>query len=142
MRIMPKIIHDPLNPSKGIELPTIPPEEWMDTVEKMVGQSLNKAEKAYAITLAEHYNWTATITADHLRLNRAAPELLEALQAILSSEDTTLGDGGSILGDDYRKWATDTIALAQGGDDTSALADEHEEDCYEDEGEAAFGNPE
>ena len=79
MRIMPKIIHDPLNPSEGIELPTVPPDEWIATVEKLVGQSLNKAEKAYATALAEHYNWTATVVADHLRLNRAAPDLLEAL---------------------------------------------------------------
>ena len=82
MRIMPKIIHDPLDPSEGIELPTIRPNEWIAGVEKLIGQSLNKAEKVYAAEFAEKYNWTATVVADHLRLNRAAPDLLKALKSI------------------------------------------------------------
>ena len=109
MRIMPKIIHDPLNPSEGIELPTVPPDEWIATVEKLVGQSLNKAEKAYAAALAEHYNWTAKIAADHLKLNRAAPDLLEACERTWRGLEDVQG------AERLRALVGAAIALAQGG---------------------------
>jgi hypothetical protein len=44
----------------------------------------------------------------------AAPDLLDALQFALDSEDVTLGDGGSILGDDIREYIKQAIAKAKG----------------------------
>lgn len=55
----------------------------------------------------------ATVPADFARtLERENAELREALQSILDSEDTTLGDGGSILGDDLRTIARAALAKA------------------------------
>ena len=44
----------------------------------------------------------------------AAPAMYEALQAVLDSENSTLGDGGSILGDDYRTLIEQALAQAEG----------------------------
>ena len=44
----------------------------------------------------------------------AAPAMYEALKAILDSENSTLGDGGSILGDDYRSLLQAALAQAEG----------------------------
>ena len=44
----------------------------------------------------------------------AAPAMYEALKAILDSENSTLGDGGSILGDDYRSLLQTALAQAEG----------------------------
>ena len=44
----------------------------------------------------------------------AAPAMYEALQSILDSENSTLGDGGSILGDDYRSLLQAALAQAEG----------------------------
>ncbi len=44
----------------------------------------------------------------------AAPAMYEALKAILDSEESTLGDGGSILGDDYRALVQAALAQAEG----------------------------
>ena len=52
---------------------------------------------------------------DNAAVIAVAPELLNALQFILDSEDTTLGDGGSILGDELRGIAQAAIAKAKGG---------------------------
>ena len=45
----------------------------------------------------------------------AAPAMYEALKAILDSENSTLGDGGSILGSDYRSLLQAVLAQAEGG---------------------------
>lgn len=44
----------------------------------------------------------------------AAPAMYEALKAILDSENSTLGDGGSILGSDYRSLLQTALAQAEG----------------------------
>lgn len=44
----------------------------------------------------------------------AAPAMYEALQSILGSENSTLGDGDSILGDDYRSLLQAALAQAEG----------------------------
>ena len=49
------------------------------------------------------------------RLFAAAPAMYEALKAILDSENSTLGDGGSILGSDYRSLLQAVLAQAEGG---------------------------
>lgn len=44
----------------------------------------------------------------------AAPAMYEALLAVLDSENSTLGDGGSILGDDYRSLLQTALAQVEG----------------------------
>lgn len=46
------------------------------------------------------------------RLIAAAPDLLEACYALLESEDSTLGDGGSVIGDAFRIMLREAIARA------------------------------
>lgn len=48
------------------------------------------------------------------RLIAAAPELLEACRAVLESEESTLGDGGSVIGDQYRSLIQAAIDKAEG----------------------------
>lgn len=50
----------------------------------------------------------------NINLIAAAPAMYEALQSILDSENSTLGDGGSILGDDYRSLLQAALAQAEG----------------------------
>jgi hypothetical protein len=42
-----------------------------------------------------------------------AKELLDALQWIIDSEESTLGDGGSILGNDPRQYALEIMKKAK-----------------------------
>ncbi len=51
------------------------------------------------------------------RLIAAAPDLLDARQFALDSEESTLGDGGSILGDEIRDVLRAAIAKAEGMED-------------------------
>lgn len=47
------------------------------------------------------------------RMKYAAPQLLVALQSVLDSEESTLGDGGSILGDETREMIKFAISLTE-----------------------------
>lgn len=68
----------------------------------------NKNGSAFNPTIVDRIDWPTA------RLIAAAPELLAALQSLIDSEECTLGDGGSILGDDLRTIAREAIAKATG----------------------------
>ena len=59
-------------------------------------------------TNRDHYHAPAETYRDRLRRENA--ELRAALKAVLDSEDTTLADGGSVLGDDLRTIACAALA--------------------------------
>ena len=64
MRYMPKIIHG-FN-GEGIEITSIPNEEWDRRLAEMVGRALTAEESARADTMASH-GWTLTVVADAIK---------------------------------------------------------------------------
>ena len=64
MRYMPKIVHG-FN-GEGIEMTSIPNEEWDKRLSEMVGRALTAKESARADTMASH-GWTLTVVADALK---------------------------------------------------------------------------
>ena len=64
MRYMPKIVHG-FN-GEGIEITSIPSEEWGERLAEMVGRALTAEESARADTMASH-GWTLTVVADALK---------------------------------------------------------------------------
>lgn len=63
MRHMPKIVHG-FN-REGIEITSLPNDEWDRRLAEMVGRALTADESARADTMASH-GWTLTAVADAL----------------------------------------------------------------------------
>ena len=79
-----------------------------------IRQVLNDESEAYIHD--KHCNAIARVySLSDAHLIAAAPAMCEALKAILDSENSTLGDGGSILGSDYRSLLQAVLAQAEGG---------------------------